>query len=140
MKIRWHYAAGTAVLVALGGPVWAESSVDIGKVEFETSCASCHGVGGKGDGAVQPFLVKAPPDLTTLAKRNGGALPVELVWEMIDGRATTAGVHGTREMPVWGSSFRVRALSQPETAANPEWYVRGRIVALIDYLNRLQQK
>lgn len=141
MHIRWPTAVGVALLAGVSGSVWAQASADLGKAEFESSCASCHGVDGKGGGALRDFLVKPPSDLTTLAKRSGGALPVELVWEMIDGRASTpVGPHGSREMPVWGARYRARALSQADTAAQPEWYVRGRIVALIDYLDRLQQK
>jgi mono/diheme cytochrome c family protein len=119
----------------------AQASFDLGKAEYESSCASCHGASGKGDGVLRPFLVKAPSDLTTLAKRSGGAFPTQLAWEMIDGRSeTTVGLHGSREMPVWGAQYRQQALQSPSTAGQPEWYVRGRIVALLDYLSRLQAK
>ena len=52
----------------------------------------------------------------------------------------TVGPHGTRAMPVWGQQYRIEALSQAGTAAEPEWYVRNRIVALLDYLSRMQDK
>ncbi len=94
---------------------------------------------------MRPYLVKHPSDLTTLAKRSGGAFPTQLVWLMIDGRAEKdTGPHGTREMPVWGREYRQEVLraAGPEGAAfaQPEWYVRGRIVALIDYMARIQAK
>jgi mono/diheme cytochrome c family protein len=124
--------SGVVLAQTLGG-------ADPGRQEYESACASCHGVSGRGDGPVGVFLIKPPSDLTTLARRSGGALPTQLVWEMIDGRsAADTGPHGSREMPVWGATYRARALGQPETAQQPEWQVRQRIVALLDYLERLQ--
>lgn len=125
--------------LALSGVAAAQASVDLGRAEYLSSCANCHGVSGKGDGIMRPFLVKAPSDLTTLAKRSGGAFPTQLAWEMIDGRsATEIGSHGSREMPVWGAQYRQQAQQSPALAAQPEWYVRGRIAALVDYLARIQ--
>jgi hypothetical protein len=76
-----------------------------------------------------------------MARRNGGAFPNQLAWDMIDGRgATEIGPHGAREMPVWGQRYRIEALLQAGTATEPEWYVRNRIVALLDYLSRIQER
>jgi hypothetical protein len=65
---------------------------------------------------------KKPSDLTTLAQRNGGALPVQPVWEMIDGRTPVplgSFAHGSRDMPVWGDTYRAAArLSGDPTVAN----------------------
>ena len=47
-------------------------AVDFGKQEFESRCASCHGKDGKGNGWLSYFLNVQTPDLTTLAKKNGG--------------------------------------------------------------------
>lgn len=142
MKYRifgWALCAGVSALASAGAV--AQQAFDLGKLEYESSCASCHGLSGKGDGSLHAYLTKAPTDLTTLARRSGGAFPTQLVWEMIDGRSSTEiGAHGSREMPVWGSQYRMQALQSPATAAQPEWYVRGRIVALLDYLARIQQK
>lgn len=141
MTMRFRLG-GAALLVALAsGGAWAQAGEDMGRNEYMSSCASCHGAGGQGDGPLRKWLVQPPSDLTTLARRNGGALPTQLVWEMIDGRTSSQiGAHGSREMTVWGDAYRQRALSDPRTAGQPEWYVRGRIVALIDYLQRIQQK
>ncbi len=141
-KLGWTLIGGA---VLLSGAAMAAQDFDLGKHEYDSKCASCHGVSGKGDGSIREHLVKAPTDLTTLAKRNGGAFPTQLVWLTIDGRsATQIGPHGNREMPVWGSEYRQQVLraAGPEGAmyAQPEWYVRGRIVALIDYLSRIQGK
>lgn len=120
-------------------PAQSVRPIDLGKGEFESRCASCHGMGGRGDGPMKPFLTVAPSDLTTIAKRNGGAFPEQLVWEMIDGRSSISiGPHGSREMPVWGQEFRDQAKRRGDQ--NPEWSTRNRIVALLAYLNGMQQK
>jgi hypothetical protein len=76
-----------------------------------------------------------------MARRNGGAFPNQLAWDMIDGRgATEIGPHGAREMPVWGQRYRIEALLQAGTATEPEWYVRNRIVALLDCPSRIQER
>ena len=45
------------------------------------------------------------PDLTTIAKRNGGKFPLEKVQAIIEGTTTGESAHGTREMPIWGPVF-----------------------------------
>lgn len=135
-------ALATVISTLAAGAAMAQATapaVDLGRLEYESNCAACHGVMGKGDGRLKQFLTVAPSDLTTLARRNGGAFPTQLVWEMIDGRSgIEIGAHGSREMPIWGLEYRAQALQRTDSAAQPEWYVRGRIVALLDYLSRLQ--
>lgn len=117
------------------GSVFAQGKYDFGKLEYESSCASCHGDKGKGNGAMREFLTKAPTDLTTLSKRNGGVFPTNRVYETIDGRTSVMiGSHGAREMPVWGNVFRSDDM-QPR-----DWYARDRISSLVDYLARIQEK
>ena len=41
-----------------------------GGVEFERSCAICHGFNGKGKGVMSDSLTKQPSDLTVLSKNN----------------------------------------------------------------------
>jgi hypothetical protein len=77
---------------------------DIGKWEFQSSCASCHGTDGKGKGPVSEQLKVPPPDLTMLAKNNNGVFPTNAVYETINGLKTIP-THGTREMPIWGYRF-----------------------------------
>jgi mono/diheme cytochrome c family protein len=114
--------------------------IDFGRKLYETKCASCHGLKGRGDGPVKAWLTKSPPDLSALAKSNGGILPVEAMYSMIEGTKGPA-VHGTRDMPIWGPAFRVEAAEYYiDTPYDPEVYVRSRILALIEYINRLQVK
>jgi mono/diheme cytochrome c family protein len=123
----------------IAGVALAQPGMDLGKYEYQAKCASCHGISGKGDGPLRKVLAKAPSDLTTYAKRNGGTFPTQLAWQTIDGRPIESGAHGTREMPVWGQDFR-REVIRPEPGSTPEWLVAGRISALIDYLTSIQAK
>ena len=75
--------------------------VDIGKSEFQSSCARCHGTDVKGNGPVSDQLKIPPADLTMLAKNNNGVFPTNAVYETIYGSKTIP-AHGTREMPIWG--------------------------------------
>jgi mono/diheme cytochrome c family protein len=128
-------AASVLMLASLSQVSLAQVRLDLGKSEYESSCASCHGVSGKGDGAMVGMLTKPPSDLTTLAKRNGGVFPVQRISEMIDGRTSVMiGSHGAREMPVWGHVYRSED-TQPR-----DLHARNRISALVDYLARIQGK
>jgi mono/diheme cytochrome c family protein len=57
--------------------------LDIGKSEFQSSCASCHGTDAKGKGPASDQLKIPPPDLTMLAKNNNGVFPMNAVYETI---------------------------------------------------------
>lgn len=114
--------------------------LDIGKIEYEQSCATCHGLDGKGKGSIAQTFQLSVPDITTLTKRNGGVFPVSRVYDVIDGREEVK-AHGTRDMPIWGKYYSLTAAPRyDDYAYNPEAAVRGRILALTDYLHRLQQK
>lgn len=118
----------------------AADPTDIGKKEYEASCAACHGQDGKGKGSFAELLNVSMPDLTTLAKRNGGVFPAVRVYDVIDGRAAVK-AHGTREMPIWGAHFTFRSAPQYDDYPHEsEAFVRARILTLIDYLYRLQVK
>ena len=45
------------------------------------------------------------PDLTLIAKRNGGEFPLDRVQAVIAGDKPPGLAHGTREMPIWGPIF-----------------------------------
>ncbi len=71
---------------------------------FRAYCASCHGRDAKGHGPAAPALKATVPDLTVLAKSNGGEFPADRVRRIISGDHVIAS-HGSREMPVWGPIF-----------------------------------
>ena len=78
--------------------------LDPGKAEYLSSCASCHGIDGKGNGPVSADLKVHPSDLTVLAKKNNGVFPFNSVNDIIDGRKAVI-AHGTRGMPIWGDRY-----------------------------------
>ncbi len=116
--------------------------VDIGKAEYEQKCTICHGPLGKGDGAYSVMLKKPASDLTTLSKNNGGVFPFARVFETIEGTHELK-AHGTREMPIWGREYRSSKyyddyLHDPES--DRSYFARSRILALTEYIYRLQAK
>jgi len=123
-------------------------TTDASKFEYQSSCAPCHGEDGKGKGPLSAELKTSPPDLTVLAKKNNGVFPISKVYQVIDGREIVI-AHGTREMPIWGTRYMpdlnmAASPNAPDMFANPRYdperIVRLRILAVIDYLSRIQEK
>ena len=116
------------------------AKTDFGKKEYELQCAVCHGMDAKGDGVFNQVLKVVPPDLTVLSKTNGGVFPAERVSSVIDGRVEIAS-HGPRDMPIWGTRYSVDAAKQfVDFPYAEEAYIRARVLQLMDYLYRIQQK
>jgi len=106
-----------------------------GEIAYQRHCASCHGKDAKGRGPVAAALEEAPPDLTTLARRNDGVFDESAVMAMIDGKRHVA-AHGPREMPVWGA-----VLQREHEAREDPWpaYVTLlEVRSLVDYLRSIQ--
>jgi cytochrome c1 len=124
-------------------PITAISAdmIDVGKMEYRSACSACHGYSGKGDGPLKSELKRPLPDLTTLAKDNNGVYPFDRVYQIIDGRAEVK-AHGSREMPVWGRAFNLQssAFFENYPTNDTESAARSRILALTEYLYRLQAK
>ena len=136
--MQWQpwVVASVAALLCTGTA--AQQKVDMGKREFDSNCAACHGGDGKGNGPYVEWLKRSPPDLTTMAKRNGGVFPVARTYEVIDGAGPG---HGGRDMPIWGTDYSIKAAEYyMEMPYDREAFVRGRILSVIEYLNRLQVK
>jgi mono/diheme cytochrome c family protein len=137
-------AIAAATVAVLPGLALAQAplSADFGRFLYRENCSACHGIGGKGDGPLSGKVdTRAGVDLTLLAKANNGVFPVERAYEIIDGRQEIV-AHGSRDMPVWGTTFLERVASEGsvELPWGREFYVRVRVLALVDYLNRLQQR
>lgn len=130
--------ARTAILLALSliwsAAVIATEVVDwTGQENFERLCAACHGVSGRGDGPVAAEIIKAVPDLTRIAERNGGQFPRQLVKNTIDGR-WRINAHGTQQMPVWGYEFYIAE----GAGAFSEVRVSKILDELVDYVESIQ--
>jgi len=110
-----------------------------GQIEYRQYCASCHGMSGKGNGPVAEALSKSPADLTQLSKTHGGKYPAKLVYQTIDGRQLVKS-HGTREMPVWGTVFRLRENGLGGGPPLSDEQVKERIKPIVEFVKSLQQK
>ena len=124
--------AGLSLLAAVVGAHADESVEAAGKTRFMENCAVCHGPDATGNGPFASMLNKKPANLTVLAKNNGGNFPFNVVYDTIDGRGP-GGAHGTKDMPIWGSSWKETGALGAETA------VRGRVLEMIIYLRSIQQ-
>jgi mono/diheme cytochrome c family protein len=117
----------------LFGAAASRAAEPTGDQLFAAHCASCHGADGEGGGPAASTIKITPPNLRTLAKRNGGQFPRDAVESYIDGRKQVES-HGDRLMPVWGDF-----LQMPNDKGSQE-PVRQRIAALADFIERLQYR
>ena len=134
-------AVGTATMAHAQQSGPAEQSVDVGKYEYDRHCAECHGLSGKGDGPYVQLLRSGTvmPNLTELSKKNGGVFPYTRVYETIDG-AVRVRAHGSRiGMPIWGEAYQIESHNL-SPIYNPQVFARAKILALIEYVYRLQAK
>jgi Cytochrome C oxidase, cbb3-type, subunit III len=132
-------AFGVIVSTACG---FAQQPTDIGKREYVTSCAVCHGENGKGDGPLVEWLKKPAADLTKIQKNNTGVFPFDRIYEVIDGREAVS-AHGRRDMPVWGDIYNREVAGVTggfATSKDIDSFTRGRILALVGYIYALQAK
>ena len=130
-------------VLALAVPALTHAAeTSLGQREYESKCAMCHGVTGEGDGWFAHHLKRTPSSLTQMQKNNGGVFPFDRVYLVIDGRKEVA-VHGPRTMPVWGNVYRVESDKAYGSALEryfaDDGMVRARILALTEYISRLQQ-
>lgn len=136
-----HLIVGVGLLasasIATAGFARAQNE-DLGKQEYESNCAVCHGVSAKGDGPLAPILKRKVPDLTLLQQDNHGVFPVQRLYEIVNGTKPVEG-HGTPDMPAWGVQFAKQAPPFGGPAAQAE-FVTARILALIGYIASIQAK
>ena len=108
----------------------AQNKDEKGKKLFMTYCASCHGTDGKGGGPVASSLKTLLPDLTNIRKDDKGKFPALHVRNTISGEFGV-GAHGSREMPVWGTYFKLKIGGSVS---------RLNVYALTKYVESIQQK
>lgn len=153
MKFTIKYLAGIFILLFSLSSYSDDSSgpnITIGGVEFERSCAICHGFNAKGKGVMSDSLTTKPADLTVLSKYNNGHFPFADIYEVIDG-TSSAGAHGSREMPIWGDRYRKEAEKYNEVAEkyheitgqdklDEYLHARGLILELVTYIMYIQEE
>lgn len=111
-----------------------QTSPASGKVMYDTYCAVCHGVDGRGNGPAGPALKQPATDLTQMARQNGGNFPEAHVYSVLQfGIETPA--HGSKDMPVWGPALRSLDRGTPTA----DMLQHQRIVNLTNYLRSLQE-
>ena len=130
--------------LVLSGSAFGENKPAINKVQvsptspasgdemFSHYCAACHGKDGKGNGPAAQALKKSPPDLTMLAKNNGGKFPALRVYTSVSGEFNMP-AHGSPDMPIWGQVFR-------DMSRGNDSHVKLRISNLTNYIEKMQAK
>jgi mono/diheme cytochrome c family protein len=135
----WKVAAFAVILLgALTPAAIAEEErtrkamLDIGREEFQESCAACHGPDASGRGELANKLVKPPKDLTMVAEENGGTFPFWRVFDIIAGDTKVEG-HDTSQMPLFSERMR----GQESAGVFPPAPLR--VLALTHYLESIQE-
>ena len=138
-----------AILLANNSLVQAQDR-DNGRIEFLSKCAGCHGADAKGAGPMTSKLKRKPADLTALAKKNNDVFPSDAIAAIVDGRGT---IHHRRlEMPIWGcrqgpppgprrKAYQPKPIeSLLDMPCDPEEVIQKRILEIVEYLGRIQEK
>jgi mono/diheme cytochrome c family protein len=131
-NLRVSCLALLAYLISL--PAQADFLAMNGSELFGRFCASCHGATGKGDGPVSRSFATEVPDLTLIARRQGGKFPTERIERIIDGRFTLV-AHGTRDMPVWGVELARTEIGSPDAERATQLMIQR----LLQYVQSLQR-
>jgi mono/diheme cytochrome c family protein len=137
--LRTACVAAVSLLLSTA-PAWAvnRQALDAGKQLYNKYCATCHGHDAKGKGPLTGSLNTAPPDLTLLAKKQGGKFPYMDVLDILDG-AVPYPAHGNSELPAWGDTFQ--SDDPGSTGGTMEQAaVRGRLMLITDYLRSIQAR
>ncbi len=133
-KINLYFFITLTLLSITTNAYAVEDGDIIGKKEFTTYCASCHGSSGKGDGPIVHFLKRKPADLTQLSKNNGNSFLFDRIYGVFDGSYVFA-KHGSSEMPIWGYRFIREAQKENE----PSISAKAKALDIILYLQVIQE-
>ncbi len=147
--------AGIAVAV-LSTASTVSAGEDFATHEYVSNCAGCHGISGRGGEIEVPLSLNddyswatnqslstteivLAPDLTRIAKDNGGAFPDDRVYSHVDGRWEGGTTHA---MPHFGAQYFTDAGRDylDVVPFEPERYVETHIVALVGHVRELEAK
>ncbi len=109
-------------------------STTSGEQMYKAYCAVCHGTTGKGDGPAAAEFKTPPSNLTLLAQTHNGKYPDAYVTQVIQTGPQNAKAHGSKDMPVWGTTFS--AIDNSTTKGEST----QRIYNLNKYIESLQAK
>ena len=129
---------GLFLLLSLPSPLATAQDMEViagGELEYQNSCAICHGVDAGGNGIMSKYLTVKPANLRRLTLTPGGNFPFWEVYRKIDGQSEIRS-HGTRDMPIWGDRFRAQAGGDGKSA---QTQAAGRILSLVFYLQHIQE-
>jgi len=137
MSRRNELIVAGIILLLLAGKVFAGEGA--GAQEFKDNCARCHGADAKGNGPdAHEKPGYRPADLTQITKEHGGQFPRQEIYDIVDGGKRMPGHYNFNSpMPLWGLSFQ---LEGKEYSDESEAAVKGKINALLDYLESIQEK
>ncbi|WP_296427504.1 c-type cytochrome [Yoonia sp.] len=122
------------ILAAFGLGACVEEPVD-GRTAYLADCAGCHGSDATGNGPAGRGLSVAPPDLTSISRRNGGSFPRDRVMSTIDG--LDRGAHFSPAMPEFGAGdMGDTVIVETDGLGTP---VPMRLLVLTEYLESIQQ-
>ena len=103
---------------------------------FAAECAGCHGADARGAGLHSRGLETTPPDLTTIASRNGGVFPRDQVMSTIDGLQRDA--HFSTAMPEFGAGdLGATIIVEEDGLGTP---VPTKLLLLTEYIELLQRE
>lgn len=100
--------------------------VEAGRDIYRRECASCHGVGGTGQGPAMWLMDPRPPDITVFADGRT-PFPVTPLRNMITGRLRLIPSHGSSEMTFFGRALDARLTPGGFTELDA-------VVAFVEYL------
>ena len=85
------------------------------------------------------FLIDGPYDFILISKNNGGVLPISRIYQSLwEGSIP---IHDRSDMPAWGPIYQLEAYEMNVGDVYfTEIYAESRILLLLEYISRLQEK
>jgi len=118
--------------LVLGAPLEAQTA---GEMLFMENCVSCHGVSGRGDGALATGLNTSPADLTQIAARRDGIWPMLEIMAIVDGYSRNT--LPREDMPVF-DQFLDDDMIEFDTGNGQTMLVPSKLIEVVNYLETLQ--
>ncbi len=108
---------------------------NVGETLYLQHCVSCHGVDGKGDGAVAARLSTPPADLTRIAARRDGVWPAFEIMTILSGYSRN--ILPREDMPVIVDLLD-NEMSEFDIGDGEAILMPTKLIAIASYLESLQ--